>query len=87
MHGIEVRNPSFLRRFTLKLSNTCYNAFLDISLSALLLQNARHTVLNHHFTYSYSGIGSIERALRLHTCATAQVTQVRSPLPEDVLYP
>ena len=47
IHGIEVRNPSFLR----------------ISLSSLLLQNARPTVLNHHFTYSHSGIGSVGHAL------------------------
>ena len=30
--GKQGRNPSFLRRFTLKMSNTCKNAILNISL-------------------------------------------------------
>ena len=42
----------------------CY-LILNVSLLSLLLQNARHTVLNHHSAYSYSGIGSIERTLSL----------------------
>ena len=63
IHGIKVRNPSFLRRFTLKLSNTCY---FKQYLLTFLLQNARHsTVLNNHSTYSYSGIGKIERTLNI----------------------
>ena len=37
------------------------NVILNISLLFLLLQNARRTVLNHHSTYSYSGIGSCNR--------------------------
>ena len=45
------------------MRHTFLNVLLNISLSSLLLQNARHTVLNHHFTY-YSGIESIERTLR-----------------------
>ena len=36
-----------------------YSSILGI----LLLPNARHTVLDHHSTYSYSGIRSIERNL------------------------
>ena len=53
--------PSFIWRFTLKLSNT-ENAIVNISiyLLSLWLQKARHAVLNHHSTYSDSGIGSIE---------------------------
>ena len=39
-----------------------------MSLSSLLLQNARHTVLNHHFMCSYSGTGSIKRAIRFLPC-------------------
>ena len=46
LHGIEVRNPSFLQKLTLKLSNTSWNAILNIPLLSLLLQNTRHAVLN-----------------------------------------
>ena len=41
--------------------------FWNISLLSLFLQNPKHTVLNHHSTYSYSTIGSIERALSWFT--------------------
>ena len=49
----------------LKLSNICENAILNTYLLSLLLQNARHMVLNHKPMYSYFGIGSIECALNM----------------------